>query len=179
VRLLSLIICFAVLSSTASAWSGWNHKYNEEKPISSERDYILRIFDFYSQIQKNFEKEGFSGRSRDLLEDYTSAILLPACSSCAKLLSRGHDTELMFAYFRLLQFTQHSASESFGSYLAEIFVANPTLVEKGFRRLTAKQKCIGFAALSWGFGNMRYGKPATAATKHFKERLTRLRPACK
>jgi len=120
VRLLSLIICFAVLSSTASAWSGWNHKYNEEKPISSERDYILRIFDFYSQIQKNFEKEGFSGRSRDLLEDYTSAILLPACSSCAKLLSRGHDTELMFAYFRLLQFTQHSASESFGSYLAEI-----------------------------------------------------------
>ena len=153
--------------------------HKEEKPISSERDYILRIFDFYSQIQKNFENEGFSGRSRDLLEDYTSAILLPACGSCAKLLSRGRDTELMLAYFRLLQFTKHSASETVGWHLAEIFIANPSLVEEGFLQLTAKQKCIGFAELSWGFGNMTYGKRATAATKQLEERLTRLKPACK
>jgi hypothetical protein len=178
-RAIAFLISFSIFASTAGAWSDWSHKYNEDKPIAGERGYILRIFDFYSQIQQNFEKSGYSARSRDLLEDYTSAMLLPACASCAKLLSRGHDIEVMLAYFRLLRFTRKSASESFGLYLAEIFVANPTLIEDAFRQLTPEQKCTGFGELSWGFGNVTYGKTPSAANKRLEERLIRMKPSCK
>jgi hypothetical protein len=82
----------------------------------------------------------------------------------------------MLAYFRLLRFTQNSASESFGLHLAEIYVANPTLVEDAFRQLTPEQKCTAFAELSWGFGNVTYGKTPSAATKRLEQRLTRMKP---
>lgn len=178
-RPISLLICLSIFCSTAGVSSDWSHKYDEEKPIAGERDYILRIFDFYSQIRQNLEGVGDGGRSPHLVGDYTSAILLPACASCAKLLRRGHDVEVMLAYFRLLQLTQNSASESFGWHLAEIFVANPALVEDTFRELTPEQKCIGFAELSWGFENVTYGKTPSAATKRLEERLTRMKPSCK
>lgn len=178
VRAIALLICWLIVSRIAGAGSEWSHKYDQEKPIKGERDYILRIFDFYSQIRENFDASGYAGRSRDLLEDYSTAMLIPACSSCAKLLSRGHDTELMAAYFRLLQFTQDSASESYGWHLASIFVANPSIVENTFRQLTPEQKCIGFAQLSWGFANVTYDKKAAPATKRLEERLTRMRPSC-
>ena len=178
-RAVSFLICFSIFATTAGAWSEWRHKYDEDKAIGGERDYIIRIFDFYGQLRQNFDASGYAARSRDLLEDYSTAILIPACASCAKLLSRGHDTDLMAAYFRLLQFTQNSASESFGWHLGTIFVANPTLVEDVFRQLTPEQKCIGFAELSRGFANVTYDKKATPATKRLEERLTRLKPPCK
>src|SRR4051794_5443738 len=106
-------LCLLTLLPGTHGSTVWGQQYNEENPISGERDYILRIFGFYAQLQRNFERENYSARSRDLVEDYTMGILLPACASCAKLLRRGRDTELMLSYFRLLQFTQHSASESF------------------------------------------------------------------
>ena len=178
-RFLLSLLCFAAFCGSADAWSDWSHKYNDAKPISGERDYILRIFDFYSQLEQNFEKDGGEQRSRDLVEDYTEVISLPACARCVKLLNHGHDIELMLAYFRLLQFTQNSAEESFSLYLGDIFVANPRLVEDAFPKLTPEQQCIGYAQLEWGFDNVTYGKKPTAATKYLQERLNHLKPSCK
>src|SRR4051812_40074842 len=92
-------LCFCILTLRAEGWTEWSHKYDEGKPISGERDYILRIFDFYSQLQRNFEQQHFAPRAGNLVADYTTAILLPACASCAKLLQHGNDTELMLGYF--------------------------------------------------------------------------------
>ena len=169
-----LSIFLVALTVSAHASSEWSRKYNEDKPVASERDYILRIFDFYTQIQQKFKRERFSAQSRDLVEDYTTAILLPACVSCSKLLRRGHDTGLLLAYFRLLQHTQHSASESFGGHLADIFAANPDLVESVYRRLSPEQQRIGFSELSWGFGNLTYGQKRTRTIKRLEQRLTRM-----
>ena len=167
------------MCSTAGAWSDGSREYYEGKAIAGERDYILRIFDFYSQIERHLQAGGEGVGSPQLSEDYTSAILLPACARCAKLLRRGHDTEVMLAYFRLLEFTQSSASEDFGWSIAEIFLANPALVEDAFGQLTPEQKCIGFAQLSNGFENVTYDKAPSAATKQLGRRLARMKPSCK
>ena len=78
----------------------------------------------------------------------------------------------MLAYFRLLEFTQDHASESFGGYLAEVFLVNPDLVEQAFRRLSPKQRQIGYAELSWGVGNRASGKQRARLEK----RLARMKP---
>ena len=124
----ALLLVAAFLAGSALA-SERSEKYNRLQPVRGERDWIIRNFDFYSELQRNFEEAQHDARSFDLIEDYTSGIVLPSCGAAVRLLSRGHDMELMSAYFRLLTFTQNDASETFGYRLAQIFAANPALVE--------------------------------------------------
>jgi hypothetical protein len=153
----ALLLVAAFLAGSALA-SEWSDKYNRFQPVRGERDWIIRNFDFYSQI-----------------EDYTSGIVLPSCGAAVRLLSRGHDMELMSAYFRLLTFTQNDASETFGYRLAQIFAANPALVEDAYKVATDKEKRVVIAELSWGFGNLAYGRKPSKKLTRLGERLARMK----
>jgi hypothetical protein len=170
----ALLLAAAFLAGSALA-SEWSDKYNRFQPVRGERDWIIRNFDFYSQLQRNFEEAQHDARSFDLIEDYTSGIVLPSCGAAVRLLSRGHDMELMSAYFRLLTFTRNDASETFGYRLAQIFAANPALVEDAYKMATDKEKRVVIAELSWGFGNLAYGRKPSKKFTRLGERLARMK----
>ena len=77
---LALLTLWACLGGCAIA-TEWSDKYNQFQPIRGERDSVIRSFDFYSQLQRNFEEAHYDARSRDLIENYTSGIVLPSCAA--------------------------------------------------------------------------------------------------
>ena len=136
----------------------------------------MRAFDFYARLEDNFEKAGYDKRSRDLIEDYTTAILLPSYESCVRLLSKGNDGELLRAMIHLLQFAKNSASESFSNGIAAVFIANPKLVESVVLLLPPEERRVAYNELKAGWHNQVHSKRRTQRLAQLERTLERLKP---
>jgi len=126
----------------------------------SKRESVLKVFKRAIELNEDFKNnvnvlpfEEYQ-KKRRLTEEYHEQKLEPALSDCVIIFSSGNDIPLAKQFFNLLLSFENSADEGLSITFGEIFLNNPDLIIKTFKKFKKPEQKILYEKLQWGWLNV-------------------------
>lgn len=120
---------------------------------------IIKVFKEAINLNENFKQTvskiplSKHKERRHKVEKHYEEVLVPTLREAVKLLSSGEDIDLAVEFCNVLISHENFSDEQLSFSLAEVFYANPDLIEKVFQTLEKSKQQFLYKQLEWGWQN--------------------------
>ena len=165
--LLSIFLEASIIARAGVAASGIG---DDTKPVFQFAVFMNEEFK-QSELDLDCQK-----RIRHILEAYHELVLMPHFRYAIQYLSKNDDRPLMGELIKVLISYENAADEELSFGLANLFLANPKLVESAYNKISFEEKRIIYRRLREGSMNVS-PRLSPSRRMEFKNRISALNPS--